>query len=823
MPVESGVNNAASLVAKGAEVAFIGLQHLVQRWEIKKNDDLILIVNLINKLWRDHLKELTVPKDEYVYWEMPPIFIKMEIAPPKLPEEKETQKGRKRGNAEPIIPLPKPVTKIIFQTFELDTGSLEKILKIEPKNPLPKGMLNYIDNIREALKLLVEYYRARLKKDGKPEEGDTTANTTAYIILMLAEHCLQFTGKQHEIEYIEKLCRFINAFASIRGSGSTRFISLSPIYSQLKLAQDTLTQYVDTHYADSLVKLLMKDSNDIIDGLIRAYTKLIMGTQHWATIEKVDMLLLAEGKIKKTFESKAALFAKDNAVYLPKKPLPFGKWIERCAWEFCFIKKRIERKNPLYTKYKEGLVFHKEKYLNTPCLTLEDDTTKLIKIFFQENSFFRLYNNMKVKKLLIDTGKKPTRRGSILSISPDIQGNKQELHDINANRKTLHNLILVIKYMLEFLHISYSLEECIHQERKNYLANPQVAKIIFSISNAVKELLNDRKQISLGNIVKMQRPTNKNMIIDFEQELYIQLKDLLEKINKPIETVELMVKYHQRAHVRTGHSNNAPNLDVDRLTLLKPFIRLAQDNEIETGVETIDNPLELLEPSRVTTHNTHSSLSLSCDTDEHREPSSAFASQDEEDANKTPRLPAPKNALEEKITKTTAKTSTKSLYEQLMDAYYKCNSANAIDSNSYEFQVYWEVIRYITDSNEDAKAMRQESSFERKEKGKQIQELTKNFTIMTRDQLLLKPEIRKADFKLFCNKIREQLEARHSLFLDTPKERNGLYKILRTLTKAILGTVLGKKHTLFMTRSREKAEDVRTRVKVLFRKHMQPN
>ncbi|MBI2785316.1 MAG: hypothetical protein HYX60_02995 [Legionella longbeachae] len=146
------------------------------------------------------------------------------------------------------------------------------------KNPphIESVLASYREDILDAIRGLKEYYKDR----GSKKYNDITSGVLSYLLNMLQNKCLGFEGYNNDIAYLDALTRFIDDYASLKGSKKTQHFSrLKPVYASLKTAKHKLERHQKSMPLRELVNELRETCIINSNNLLRLLIKMIIPTE----------------------------------------------------------------------------------------------------------------------------------------------------------------------------------------------------------------------------------------------------------------------------------------------------------------------------------------------------------------------------------------------------------------------------------------------------------------------------------------------------------------------------------------------------------------
>lgn len=226
-----------------------------------------------------------------------------------------------------------PVESMHFTDNQIMDIGTNKTVKVDT------GLLGYQENLKNAIFKLKEYYIERGKKE------DVTAGVLSYLMYILNEKCTQFSGYKYDIEYMEAIGKFVNAYASIKGiQNSQHYSRLNIVYMYINKAKQELINYKNYLSLEYFVSQLAQCGMTNGDLLIRSFTKLIVEKDRYHLLDTVAQDEIKKGILRREYdkgEIKGFVYAKHHQVDIPKSV--FKNWIINLS-NF-YLKSKLRDKN----------------------------------------------------------------------------------------------------------------------------------------------------------------------------------------------------------------------------------------------------------------------------------------------------------------------------------------------------------------------------------------------------------------------------------------------------------------------------------------------
>ncbi|MGL5742753.1 MAG: hypothetical protein ACRCXC_09525 [Legionella sp.] len=299
----SSPTTLAGVAAAGGALAVIaaaaGVVAIHKKWEDYIQKEHEEIIKEINKIYEKRLKKVESPDGTFLDG-FPPIF--------KFGADNKT------------------VDSLHY--------NIDEINDIGTHPPHIEAVLSgYREDILDAIRGLKEYYIARVTENPKKEK-DITAGVLSYLLNMLESKCLSFEGYDNDIAYLDALTRFIDDYASMKGSKKTQHFSrVGPIYSSLLDAKQKLERHQKSMPLRSLVDELREASIVNSDKLLRIFVKVVIPTDTAGLGDLVTYNHLKDGILRGEYirsESGGKIvWSRDKEIDLPD--CAFQSWIAGLA------------------------------------------------------------------------------------------------------------------------------------------------------------------------------------------------------------------------------------------------------------------------------------------------------------------------------------------------------------------------------------------------------------------------------------------------------------------------------------------------------------
>lgn len=822
MPPKPLVDSAATLVAKIGELAFEGVQHLqkeVIKWKDAKR---VKTIKEINAIHQKHFKDLVVilenSKQEY---RLPPIFEEITKSTNDVNPQKEEE-------------------KVDYNTFELN-DHIRNNAKNQTSSSDSQGMHNFHMQIKEAINITLSYDDERRKKLGRSEndEDDTTANVICYILLMLSEHCLKFSGRFEDIIYVRKLASFINAFASLhpKKEASSRFAQLKKLYHQIKKAEKTLSNHLKMVYPIKLITQLNQQCTHVITELMRCYVKLLMSSEHKNHIDKALPTYILEGYIT------SDVYKKSN---IPLPDIIFSDWIKQCAHDYISAI-ATDNQEVLSLKHQFTYPLYNEFSKQAP------DEVKKIQDFFNKNIYISKYTRYKEQiaaqtaiqtknrsdsASIINNLKSPiNRRLSTFALnSPaEINLNKQLQigHRFDMNMQIFYSFASLINQLISLSYFSNQLDNCIRIQGEKYLKNPLNSDFIFSVLDGLSKGVSYRTTDLIKLFSSIQGSLEADMLSDEKMALLEDTQELLAKIHNPLLGFSQML---YNAHMQNIGCLNTKDdkliIYIEKGDALERFAKLKEDYKVRTRVtvsfgpkpiETnvtnntaLVNTQDVAKPthtfqksvSAVTQHknelsptNQTPNLSPKSKNKPSLKKQTSFSSH-----NKAARLISNKTTT---IAPTNKQTTTKnrrgSIQEHTLDSEINILIANI--TNLDEKIIYESLFDGLIELGFHADAMKDSDNKSRKHKGAKTARLIKDLKKSLNAHLSIPSNTkRQNDLGQFCRYVKHTFNSEPNKFLDKhdstfSKIKKSLFEILASLL-SLSAYYFTHRSIMFSTKSR---------------------
>jgi hypothetical protein len=811
-------NGVATLIDKIGTLAFEGMQLAIREWKIYKDEARLNVIQKINGVFDDHLKILTIQEnnnDKPV--KLPPIF--------KLADESEQTESPESSTSTPRQDKRKGYK---YQSFVM---SKELIRSIKNKKPQVNSvtMRKYIHHITEAINTMLDYHAQRITKNSNKAD-DTTSNVICYILLMLSEHCLNFRGTEKDKEYVDRLGRFVNGFASLRGQDSDRFKWLSIVYKSIRDAADELKEHLSVHYADDLNNQLISGCDDTIPALIRCYVKLVTPLSHWPYVETVPLQNLSSGILREKFES--SYFSRsDKSINMPDNMI--SKWAQRNASDLLLAQGERPKANPHQKLELKSNKFELKEFNDFKA----NDLTERNKLthFFNTNTYTSGYNKDKEKKVNPELSKIKKESARQLKAIAE--------YAFNTNFKTFYDLARLNDLLISLRFFCLNLYECSKHEGENYLKDTAASKYIFDdVLEGLKTLISHRvKDVQIA-MSKFIAATKDQMLVAEKQQLLSSIEDKLVEVNHNILVVcENMIKAHKQNAKPKGNTSSpyVNGLITETLYLkdkpyLKPFHKIARGYLIDVSQAVTE---EGLDDSKQDNHIRRISVS-GLSPIEPATPISEYSGSHtpiETSTDSPPTYPYNETVNRSSVTDSHTistfviprKSAAPTLEEQVKSQIHNIEK-NDHNANPKEMKLYRSILSGTQKFKAHADSLLTSSDPERQSKGHDILSLKNRILSQTLNQLL--SENRSKNVSKFCKKMSDELSDKNNLFLDVHKNTvtqgaQGLTQIL--LAIATFPFYLCYKYgSFFQTTSRLIAKDLKNNImkqtKEASRKYIKP-